>query len=545
LFKSAPARFLLWCVAGTALAQGVLQAAGSYPAFSAIFRTLIGAYDTHGNALLLVLVVLAFLLRRHEAPLALVRAASAHPWAIAAVLFVFLCAGSLRVYHDHALSMDEYVPLFQARVFAEGRLDGRFPPPLLDLLVPVFFQGHFFSVSHASGAVTGNYWPGFALWLTPFVWAGVPWAANPALGALAIPLLHRLALRITQSDESAGWAVLLALASPVFIVTPISYYSMQAHLLCNLVFALLLLTPSPARATLAGVVGSVALTLHNPVPHLLFAPAFLAWLAWRREWRALLALAAGYVPLSLALGAGWHYHVGSFAADTVAHGGRPFTAGGVVETAAERLLRFIRLPEPEAVYARVAGLAKAWTWGAAALFVLAAYGVRAGAARAEAKVLAWALAVTFFGYFVVRFDQGHGWGYRYLHSAWFVLPLLGAIALMTRSELRPMAAWCIALSLVFANGLRLVQVESFVGRHLAQVPPLARAPDPSRREIVFVNVRAGFYAQDLVQNDPFLRGSRMVMVYGGPPATAAFMASRFPAYARQGSGEWGELWAAQ
>jgi hypothetical protein len=41
---------------------------------------------------------------------------------------------------------------------------------------------------------------------------------------------------------------------------------MAAHLLMNVLYALLL-KPSAARALAAGLVGSLAFTLHNPLPH--------------------------------------------------------------------------------------------------------------------------------------------------------------------------------------------------------------------------------------------------------------------------------------
>ena len=106
--------------------------------------------------------------------------------------------------------------------------------------------------------------------------------------------------------EAAGFASLLTIASPVIFADGISYYSMPAHLLANSVFALLLVRPTPPRAALAGVVGSLALALHNPVPHMLFAPPWLVWIATRRGGMRLFAsLIAGYVPLCALLGLGW------------------------------------------------------------------------------------------------------------------------------------------------------------------------------------------------------------------------------------------------
>jgi hypothetical protein len=550
---SAPAWLLLWCLGGAALAQAILAriGAGNPDGFSPIFWYLLSAYDTHGNVVLLAVIAVAFALKRRPFALKAISIAAERPWALAAVAFPLLCLAARRVYHDYPLSMDENASLFQANVFAAGRLSGNFPPELMDRLIPPFFQSFFFAVSHTRGDIASTYWPGFALLMAPFAWLGVPWATNPALGALTIPVLHRLAKQIGGSKEAGGWAIALALASPVFVVACISYYPMAAHMLCNLVYALLLLRPTAARALAAGVVGSLALTLHNPVPHLLFGLPFFVWLALRpRAFANLGALLVGYLPLILLLGIGWHRYIVELprAAEGVA--GLSSIAPEVVNTVSSQFGEFFKLPSSRTIHARIAGLSKIWTWGAAALVVLAAYGYRSAPRSAEARVLGAALLLTFLGYFLVRFDQGHGWGYRYIHSAWFVLPVLASIFLSEgsggdRTELRAMAAWAVVLSLLLANGLRLVQVEAFIARHLSQVPPLARPAGRGAKEIVFVDISVGAYTQDMVQNDPFLRSSRIVMIRDNRESTARFMAERFPGYERTAQGEWGEQWTAR
>ena len=129
--------------------------------------------------------------------------------------------------------------------------------------------------------VASVYWPGWALILAPFAAAGVSWLANPLLGGLAVLLVHRLVLQLTASNSAAGLAALLTVASPAFTVNAFSLYSMNAHLVCNTAFTILLLRPTPLRALAAGLIGSLALVLHNPVPHLLFAVPWICWLAVR------------------------------------------------------------------------------------------------------------------------------------------------------------------------------------------------------------------------------------------------------------------------
>jgi hypothetical protein len=550
------------CAAGAALVQLVLARAapGSPPAnahgFSPIFWYLLSAYDAHGNLLLIGIAVAAFLLRGQ--PMAgLVRFASQHPWRIAAVALPLFCAGALTVYRAYPLSMDEYVAVFQAETFAAGHLSGRFPPELLGELMPRLPPGFFLVASRVTGEVSATYWPGFALLLTPFAWLGIPWAANPAISALTLPAVHRLALAISGSREAAGWALLLTLASPVFVVSALSFYSMPAHLLCSLVYALLLLKPTVRRALLAGLVGSLALMLHNPAPHLLFAAAYGIWLLWRRTpIPVLAALIAGYVPLVLLLGYGWMQHLAAVTATAPAAAAAAQAAPAAAPSVFERIGAIVgsalTLPGARVVEARIAGLAKVWTWAAAALLPLAAWGWsvvrRRAEARAPADLLAAAFVISFLGYFFVPFDQGHGWGYRYVHAVWFALPVLAGAALAQLADddagraLRAMAAWCALLSLVLANGLRIAQVDAFLARQLAQVPPLAATRAPDEPQVLFISPTAGFYTRDLVHNDPFLRGARTTLVYDGPEKAAALMAKAYPGFTRRESGPWGELW---
>jgi hypothetical protein len=548
LLRSAPARLLLWCAAGTALVQLVLWRAGAENrlGMSPAFWYLLKAYDAHGNLLLLALAVAAFLLRRHPVALAAVRFCGERPWGVAALLFPALCLGSHAVYHAYPLSMDEYAAVFQARIFAAGAVAGSFPPDLIDWLIPSRFQNVFLNVSRATGEVSSTYWPGFALVLTPFTWLGVPWAANPAIGALSVPVIHRLAREIGGTREAAGWAVALTLASPVFLVASVSFYSMPAHLLANSLYALLLVRPTPARCLGAGLLGSAAMMLHQPVPHLLFALPFAAWLLLRPASKLmLLALVAGYVPLVLLLGVGWHSHLMGLAG--VDSAVLPQASPAMVQSLLGRFEAILALPQPNLVEARNAGLSKVRTWGAVALVVLAAYGFAAARATTAVRLLGAALLLTVLGYFFFPQDQGHGWGYRYAHSAWFVLPVLAALGLAGHAavrdgEMQGMVAWGIVFSMVLANGLRFAQVESFIGRHLSQVPLLAVPAQGRTRELVFVDIGAGFYTQDMIHNDPFLRDSRIVLVHRGREADAELAARRFPGFAKSGEGAWGERW---
>lgn len=452
-------------------------------------------------------------------------------YAIAVVLWVVLCAGSLWVYRNHPLSTDEYAVVFQAKVFAAGAMHGQFPPDLLDYLIPQKLQNHFLMVNRETGAVFSAYWPGFSLLLTPFVWLGIPWACNPALVAASFLLIGRVARDLIDAPQAAGWAMLFALASPAFVANGISYYSMPAHLLFNLVFAWLLLAPSPLRLFLAGVTGGFALVLHNPFPHAVFALPWIIWLATRhgQRLRNLGFLAAGYLPVFLLLGVGWWIWgrqtlsesapVATAVAATVVRAATAVQAAGVEpQTLLDRLHSLLRAftgvmdwPKEKTLFARLGGLVKLWLWASPLLLLLAWKGWRHEKDDAI-RLLGASALLTFFAYFFFRFNQGNGWGYRYFHPAWGVLPVLATLGLYKLAAqdgtrvLREVALLAL-LSLVAANALRFVQIGDYMDMHLAQFPPRVKA----ERRIALHNGK-GYKTIDIIQNDPWLRGEEVVLL---------------------------------
>lgn len=428
----------------------------------------------------------------------------AHRWWLAGITAVGLAVATLTIYHDHPLAMDEYSPSFQARLFAAGRLWAEIDPAMLDWVIPKQFQKHFFTSSAVSGHVISTYWPGFALLLTPFVALGMPWLLNPLLAAGSLVLIALCARELFEDRTAPGWALLLALASPQFTVSAISYYSMSAHLFFNLAFVALLLRPTVPRAFAAGAVGSFALVLHQPLPHLLFALPWLGWLAFGRARRAALgALLAGYLPICLALGVGWASLRASIRASAAA---MPGAQGGSVLDLALRSLGALALPDLDLLYDRLVGAEKLFLWAVPGLPILAVLGFLWRREKVGARLLGASAVCTLVGYLFVPLDQGHGWGFRYFHQSWGVLPLLAAGALVCVRELR--ADWVRTVgvlavaSLFLGTALRFYQIHGFIGGHLAQLPPLA----PGKEQVCFLKTVSGYYKVDLVQNDPLLRG---------------------------------------
>jgi hypothetical protein len=381
-----------------------------------------------------------------------------------------------------------------------------------------------------TGEVISGYWPGYAMLLTPFTLVNVPWLANPLLAALSLLVMCRLATDVFGSSRAVGWVLLFTLAAPAFTVNAISYYSMTSHLLFNATFALCLIRPTVLRAFLAGLVGSYALILHNPFPHALFAAPWIVWLALQRDRMRLLgSLAAGYLPVAVVLGIGWALLTGQVLgthAFNLVGGDGTFIASWTA-----RVERIFQLPGLALLNARAIGLAKLWLWTGPAVLAIALIGAYRQRSNVYVRLLTLSAVTTFAGFLFVPFDQGHGWGFRYFHSAWFVLPILsaGAFAANAREDasaqrLRGYVAACAVLSLCAMTTLRAVQVRAFMDHHLAQLPTV----DGGRPRIVIVNPSLGYYAWDLVQNDPFLRTPAIRMITHGRKVDEAMMAERFP-----------------
>jgi len=412
-----------------------------------IFAFLLTVLDVNAAWLGVGICVAACAWRRPAPIIRVVGYLGDHPLATAIAGTILACTGTILVYHNHPLSMDEYAAVFQAKVFASGHVSAQLPVALLDWLVVPGFNGSFLIASHATGRAIEGYWPGFALLLAPFVAVGIPWLCNALLAGLSLLLIHRITLQLTADRQAAGWAVLFTLASGAFLGNAISYYSMQAHLTANLLFAWLLLKPSSWRAAAAGLVGSLALVLHNPFPHTLFALPWIASLALdRSRRRLLLPLALGYLPLTLGLGLGWLLLRANIAD----------VAGSA--TAVHRIVQGVFVwPNARLINMRAASVAKLWVWAVPCLLVFATLGAWRVRANQQARLLVLSAALTFSGYLFVELDQGHGWGYRYFHSAWGVLPILAACAITRQESHAPLT--CFAGATAILSVLLLVPLQ--------------------------------------------------------------------------------------
>src|SRR5262249_15628452 len=109
------------------------------------------------------------------------------PLAVTAVTF----AGRYFIYHNFALSMDEYGAEFQATIFASGHVMGQVPlewQPYAKAITPIFVTYN----PTAHSWVTA-YWPVFSFLLAPFQLLGLPGLLNPLLAGGSVALVAAVA----------------------------------------------------------------------------------------------------------------------------------------------------------------------------------------------------------------------------------------------------------------------------------------------------------------------------------------------------------------
>jgi hypothetical protein len=498
--------------------------------FSPIFRFLL-ELDSRAAWIGLAICGLAALWNRPAPILRLVDFLSDRASWVAAVSVALFALGTVAVYQDYPLSMDEYAGVFQAKIFAAGQLSAQLPPSYVDWLVVSGFNGEFLIASRETGRAIEMYWPGFAMLLAPFELLQAPWLCNACLGALALLLMHSITKQITEDKRAAGWALLFALGSGAFVANAISLYSLQAHLTANLLFVALLLRPNGYRALGAGLVGSVALILHNPVPHALFALPWVAAMALDRNQRRLcLSLILGYLP-GLCIGLGWLLLRSDIAA-----------AGHTLPSLSGLAHGVFSWPNANVLNARAAALEKLCVWAVPCLFAFAALGASRHRKNPKVRLLAMSAALTFVGYFFVTFDQGHGWGYRYFHSAWGAIPILAGCAMTERSDTNPklvsFAGACAILTLVIIVPLQLSEIQQFISQHLAQLQP----PRRPGNNVYFIHPRGGFYVADMVQIDPLLRDPDLLLASRGAELDAKMIHENWPDAIKIDSGSPQDQW---
>src|SRR5947207_2679774 len=321
--------------------------------------------------------------------------------------------GHYAVYHDHALSVDEFMTRFGETTLLRGDLLARIPDEWRSFAVAL---QPIFAFRAPAGDLWGNpYRPVNAAAHALFAAVtGHDALTNATLTGLAVLLTGAVARQLwpTRAD-AAPLAALLVAISPQVVVTGMTLYAMPGHLALNLAWLWLFMRGGLVSHGLAAMIGFLAVGLHQINFHVFFVIPFLVALLIKRRWWPALFYAAVYAAavmfwfnwFEVALwwsGATPAQNVPRdesrrFMSDVIAHLALPTVPGFV--TMAINLFRFV-------------------SWNHLALLPLAIVGLTARRRQSSfvLRACGWGIALTVIAFLIVLPEQGHGWGYRYLHG---------------------------------------------------------------------------------------------------------------------------------
>jgi hypothetical protein len=482
-----------------------------------IFFRLYGMHEAPFFWLLVAFAVGTWMLARRDVPPAPAFRIKGIPGAyavlalsVALVVFAVTAAGTYWIMHRLPFSMDEFATDFQARIVAGGSLTAAVPvewQPFGKALVP-----HFVTYRAAEQLWLSSYLPAYSALRALFSFARAELFLNPFLAAVSILAMAGASARLWPGDLRRGRLAILFLAtSSQFVLMSMTAYAWAAHLCFNLLWLYLVLREDRPGLAAAPWVGALALGLHNPFPHALFAAPFLLRLLRTRRIGWIGYYAAVYGGASFM----W-YRLMSFSHSQVARGAAVQEFG---------------LPTAQQYFVQGMNFSLLLTWQAPAmaLFLVAAFFLIRSLKQAE-RDLMMGIVLTFAFYFLFPQNQGHGWGYRYFYSVLGSASLLAASATValggqTGTIVRRVVIASSIAALFVQLPLRLAQAERFVRPYAATVDYIRSRP----ADVVILDSRSAYYGRDLVRNDPFLTARPVTMNLPAlQPADVDELVRRYP-----------------
>ncbi|XUU59499.1 hypothetical protein ACRAQ6_07870 [Erythrobacter sp. HA6-11] len=421
---------------GTPL-KSVMQRPAIYLAIALVFlalqphATLSRYYFVTHDAYVVLLCVAAWLVSTRWTPqIALPQSlpGAKFVFSVVIVLCLALWAGTHWWMFDYPLTRDEHMAVFDAAIYADGKLAERLPEEwtgFAKALVPAFLQDTPGNVLLVSG-----YLPINSVMRGYFGKIADPALMNPLLVATSFVSLWWIARRVFADSAPAQWLVLLGyLLSAQILVNGMTTYAMTGHLAFNLLWLALFLKDRWWSHAFAMLIGLFAMGLHQFVFHPLFAGPFVLWLLIQKRWLHVAAYGAAYLA-GVALWMSWAGVVMDWAGIVP----EPGNDGGIAAFLTERIMPLLTQFDPLTIQYMMYNLVRGIGWNA--LFIVP-FVIAAGPAMKRRDPIALALLggiiLTLIAMTVLLPYQGHGWGYRYVHG------LLGSFCLLAAFGYRELA----------------------------------------------------------------------------------------------------------
>ncbi len=433
-----------------------------------------------------------------------------HPWMLGLGVLIVCWAGTFIVYHNFPLSLDEYCAVFQSELFAIGKVTKTLEAPWV--LYNWYLTPALVTYDAAKEVWVANYLPGYALIRSLFVRLGSASLLNPLLGCLSILLVASVAQKLFPNKKNYPLLAAVILGTNTsFLLMSMSLYSWPSHLCLNLLWLYLYSRQDIWGDSCLPWVGMVAVLQHQPFGHLLFVAPFL--------WRVLLSgrlyycLYLGLVYLVALIGTLYWWGAISFPG-AVSEGVGLFQCVSWVTffTQAAYFILFLGWAGPlmlilggEALRSKFPG----WRHLLGGLFVAKKKSFN----ESFFDDLWLGILLTVFFYFLIPFNQGHGWGYRYIY------PVLGSITLLCVqgwgvlvergfvNSLKIWAALAVAYSWIILLPIRCLQAESYI-RPYAKTMEYIQSQSS---DIVILKTDGVWYSWDLIRNQSPARERPLVM----------------------------------
>ena len=421
------------------------------------------------------------------------------PHWIVALLMVLIClAGHWLVLSGYDASRDEQMAVFDAAIFASGQLAA--PLDAMWRTHADALNTMFVYPAELRSAWISAYLPmNAAIRAGIGLLTGLPELTGPlwtGLGALA--LWGAIKSLWPESREAAWLGMALYALSGQVLFAGMTAYAMPAHLALNLVWLNLFLKRRLAWDLLALGVGFVAVGLHQPLMHPMFAAPILLLPLLERDWKRAALYFFGYLAIGLFWfvwpDATWHLVEGT-------HDAQPSASVGYLS----RLVETLQRNGWSAVYLMPLNFARFVAWNHPLLVPLAALGLfGAGKRYALPMALAGGVVLTFVVMMAILPYQGHGFGYRYMHGLIGNLILLAIFGWQRLTLTKPYWQELLKTTSLGALVILLPMQAWFAhGFYAAYAGPSA-AIGKIDADFAVIDTSAAPFASDLVINRPAL-----------------------------------------
>jgi len=424
---------------------------------------------------------------------------------VAFCTLVLTMIGTHTVYLGYAFSPDEWMPRLQAEIFAHGELAGNVPPEWREYGRAMYHE--FAHYDPATGAVASSYRPGMAALIALFDLAGLGLYVSAFMTAGSILLTASLARILWPDSKSAPViAALLVATSSQALAAAMTSYAMAPHLFFNLLWLRLFLLDKWWAHVAAALCGVFTASLHQVHPHLFFAAPFFLLLLRPFRPGVLLWYGAIYAVGHLAI-IGWDRMAMGDSLTVTSSGSLTF------EQFLHRVGQLAQIPSLIDWATIGAHVVRLFAWQSLALAPLLLFTVYRRAWPPLLVLMAVSIATSLLPYPFLLPEQGHGWGYRYLHGLIGSLALIGTAGWVQMERLHGQAfrqpvMLCFAVTLAVVIPVRAFLIERTIAPWLVATEAARAMP----ADVVIVDRIAIFYGLEIPRNGPYAAERPVVMM---------------------------------